>query len=101
MQHLLLLHGPDIDEPVCVMDIDVLLVNDYKKVFDYPVERGEFLAMPGWWRDTKKEGYSLNGGFFKYYPIDCHYIYDKFIAQSFMKEHSYSYSSDFFTSLNS
>ena len=69
----------DIDEPVCVMDIDVLLVNDYKKVFDYPIERGEFLAMPGWWRDTKKEGYSLNGGFFKYYPIDCNYIYEKFM----------------------
>ena len=23
----------DIDEPICVMDIDVLLVNDYKKSF--------------------------------------------------------------------
>ena len=67
------------DEPVCVMDIDVLLVNDYKKVFEYPVERGEFLAMPGWWRDTKKEGYSLNGGFFKYHPVDCNYIYKKFM----------------------
>ena len=37
----------DIDEPICVMDIDVLLVNDYKKVFDYPIQRGEFVAMPG------------------------------------------------------
>ena len=27
----------DIDEPICVMDIDVLLVNDYEKIFDYPV----------------------------------------------------------------
>ena len=70
----------DIDEPICVMDIDVLLVNDYKKVFDYPIKRGEFLAMPGWWRDTKKEGYSINGGFFKYYPKDCKYIYDKFMS---------------------
>ena len=35
----------DIDEPICVMDIDVLLVNDYKKVFDYPIQRGEFVAM--------------------------------------------------------
>ena len=70
----------DIDEPVCVMDIDVLLVSDYKKVFDYPIERGEFVAMPGWWRDTKKEGYSLNGGFFKYHPIDCNYIYEKFMS---------------------
>ena len=63
-----------IDEPVCVMDIDMLLVNDYKEIFEYPVKRGEFVAMPGWWRDTKREGYSLNGGFFKYYPTDCKYI---------------------------
>ena len=35
----------DIDEPICIMDIDVLLVNDYKKVFEYPVERGQFVAM--------------------------------------------------------
>jgi len=69
----------DIDEPICVMDIDILLMNDYEKVFDYPVEKGQFLAMPGWWRDTKKEGYSINGGFFKYYPKDCKYIYDKFM----------------------
>ena len=69
----------DIDEPVCVIDIDMLLVNDYKKIFEYPVKRGEFVAMPGWWRDTLKEGYSLNGGFFKYYPKDCKYIYDKFM----------------------
>jgi len=27
----------DTDEPVCVMDIDILLINDYKKVFEvYP-----------------------------------------------------------------
>ena len=69
-----------IDEPVCVMDIDMLLVNDYKKVFEYPVKRGEFVAIPGWWRDTEREGYSLNGGFFKYYPTDCQYIYDKFMT---------------------
>ena len=69
----------DIDEPVCVMDIDVLLTGNYKDIFDCPVERGQFLAMPGWWRDTEKEGYSINGGFFKYYPKDCKYIYDKFM----------------------
>ena len=27
----------DIDEPVCVIDIDLLLINDYKKCFDFPV----------------------------------------------------------------
>ena len=70
----------DQDKPLCVMDIDVLLMGDYEKIFDYPIERGQFLAMPGWWRDTKKEGYFINGGFFKYYPKDCKYIYDKFMS---------------------
>ena len=69
----------DIDEPVCVIDIDVLLIGDYKKVFDYPVKQGEFLAMPGWWRDTDQDRYKINGGFFKYYPKDCKYIYDEFM----------------------
>ena len=69
----------DIDEPVVILDIDVLLVNDYKKLFDYPIERGEFLSIPGWWRDTSKNNYKIKGGFFKYYPKECKYIYDKFI----------------------
>ena len=68
------------DDPICVMDIDVLLVNDYEKIFDFPIERGQFAAMPGWWRDTKKHPWFINGGFFKYYPKDCRYIYDKFMS---------------------
>ena len=71
----------DIDEPICVMDIDILLVNDYRKIFEYPIKRGEFLAKPGWWRDTDNEKYKINGGFFKYYPKDVKYIYDKFMQQ--------------------
>ena len=47
------------DEPICVMDIDVLLLNDYEKIFETPIEPGQFLAMPGWWRDTKKSGYYI------------------------------------------
>ena len=69
----------DIDEPICVMDIDVLLENDYKKIFEYPIQPGQFIAMPGWWRDSYAE-YTLNGGFFKYYPKDCRYIYDEFMS---------------------
>jgi len=68
----------DTDEPICVMDIDMLLVNDYQKVFDYPIKPGQFLAMPGWWRNDS-DTYKINGGFFKYYPKDCRYIYDKFM----------------------
>jgi len=70
----------DIDDPICVMDIDVLLVGDYHKVFNYPIKRGQFLAMPGWWRDTDKSKYVINGGFFKYYPKDCQYIYNEFMS---------------------
>ena len=68
----------DLDEPICIIDIDILLVNDYKKLFEYPIERGEFVAMPGWWRED--QSYVINGGFFKYYPKDCKYIYDKFMS---------------------
>lgn len=73
----------DTDEPICVMDIDVLLINDYKKIFEYPIERGQFLAAPGWWRwgsDDVEKRFTINGGFYKYYPKDCRYIYDKFIS---------------------
>mgnify|MGYP000666153924 CR=1 FL=1 len=69
----------DIDEPICVIDIDILLINDYTKIFEYPIKRGEFIAMPGWWRDTNQEKYKINGWFFKYYPKDVKYIYDKFM----------------------
>ena len=85
------MHGMnlDIDEPICVIDIDILLVNDYKKIFEYPINRGEFLAMPGWWRDTHNHEYKINGGFFKYYPRDCKYIYDKFMADISYWQHYY------------
>src|SRR6056300_1349892 len=72
----------DTDEPICVMDIEVLLINDYKKIFEYPIERGQFLAAPGWWRwgsDDVEKRFTINGGFYKYYPKDCRYIYDKFM----------------------
>ena len=69
----------DIDEPVIVMDIDVLLTNNYKELFEYPVKKGQFISIPGWWRDTEYKRYKINGGFFKYYPKDCKYIYDKFM----------------------
>lgn len=65
-------------EPVCVIDLDIVLENDYMDLFNYPIERGEFLSIHGWWRDAP--GYKLNGGFFKYYPIDCNYIYEKFMS---------------------
>ena len=73
----------NIDEPICVIDIDILLINDYKKIFEYPIKQGQFLAAPGWWRDLKgEEGkrFSINGGFYKYYPKDCKYIYEKFMS---------------------
>ena len=45
----------DIDEPICVIDIDVLLVNNYKELFEFPIKKGQFVSIPGWWRDTEKK----------------------------------------------
>ena len=67
----------DIDEPVCVIDIDLLLINDYKQVFDYPISRGQFLTINDW--VSANPDYPINGGFFKYYPKDVRYIFDKFV----------------------
>ena len=73
----------DTDEPICVMDIDVLLINDYKKIFEYPIKRGQFAAMSGWWRDVEepeRSRFTINGGFYKYYPKDCKDILEKFMS---------------------
>ncbi len=64
-------------EPIVVLDIDVILSGKYKELFDYPIKRGEFLSIPAWWA-THKE-WKMNGGFQKYYPIDCNYIYEIFM----------------------
>lgn len=69
----------DIDEPIVVMDIDILLQGDYMDMINYPIERGQFVCMNAWWQDTAKEEYCINGGFYKYYPKDCKYIWDKFM----------------------
>lgn len=69
----------NIDEPVLVIDIDMFFMNDYVKAIDYPIQRGEFLTARSWWKDTWNEKYSLCGGFQKYYPSDCKYIYDEFM----------------------
>lgn len=72
----------DLDEPICVIDIDILLINDYEQIFEYPIQRGQFLAAPGWWRwghEDLEERFRINGGFYKYYPTDCRYIFDKFM----------------------
>tara|TARA_B100000131_G_scaffold321686_1_gene373256 strand:+ start:24370 stop:25041 length:672 start_codon:yes stop_codon:yes gene_type:complete len=67
----------DIDEPICVIDIDIQLINNYWELINYPIKKGEFIAIPSWWKDSTN--YNINGGFFKYYPKDCKYIYDKFM----------------------
>jgi len=71
----------DIDEPVLVIDIDMLFLNDYMEAIEYPIERGEFLTAKSWWKDSMKGNYTLNGGFQKYYPKDCKYIYDEFMSR--------------------
>ena len=45
------LHGMtfDLDEPLLVLDIDILLMNDYMELINYPVKRGQFLSIQAWW----------------------------------------------------
>lgn len=67
------------EEPIVVMDIDTILLNDYDKLLQYPVKRGEFLSIPSWW-SKRKTPHVINGGFYKYFPKDCKYIFDKFMS---------------------
>ena len=75
------LHGMtfDLDEPLLVLDIDILLMNDYMELINYPVKRGQFLSIQAWWGQSINPKYKLQGGFQKYYPKDCLYIYEKFM----------------------
>ena len=73
----------DIDEPVVVVDIDIIWTGNYMDIINYPIERGEFVSLKYWWKEIHKEGYSLQGGFQKYFPKDVRYIYDKFIKEPF------------------
>lgn len=76
-------------EPICVIDIDILLINNYLEIFEHPIERGQVLTMPKWWSNPARENgiitderllnYTINGGFYKYYPQDCEYILEKFL----------------------
>ena len=70
----------DYPDPIVVMDIDILLENNFHELFEYPIQKGEFLSIPAWWNE--RAGYLSNGGFFKYYPKDCKYIFDEFINNS-------------------
>ena len=61
--------GLDVNEPVCVLDIDVTLINDYMDMINYPIQRGEFVATQSWWAESEESPhYKLQGGFQKYYP---------------------------------
>lgn len=71
----------DIDEPIVVIDIDIMFINDYMDVIHYPIEHGEFLSAKSWWGDTYIDGYTIQGGFQKYYPKDVRYIYDEFVSR--------------------
>jgi len=65
----------DVEGPVCVIDIDIELHGDYCQLFEYPIVRGQFLSMRQWWDPNRK--CEINGGFYKFYPADTKYIYDK------------------------
>ena len=70
----------DIDEPLVVIDIDILLLNDYMDLINYPIKPGQFVSMTPWWKESFDLKYKMHGGFQKYYPKDCKYIFNKFMS---------------------
>lgn len=70
--------GLDLDEPICVIDLDTKFINDWEKLIDYPCEKGEFIGIPAWWKDTHDVKYQINGGFYKFWPSTTKYIEKKF-----------------------
>ena len=83
------LMNSDIEGPILTIDIDMLFINDYMKAIEYPVKRGEFLTAKSWWKDSDGIKSTLNGGFQKYYPEDCKYIYDEFVSRKEFWEEYY------------
>lgn len=69
----------DIDEPVIVMDIDKLLINDYEDVINYPCEKNEFVSIPYWW-NFNGTPFKMSGGFYKFWPSRTKHIYEKFMS---------------------
>lgn len=68
-----------IDEPVVVMDIDLLLTNNYCELIEYPINDDEFLLLPAWWNTSDK--FAFNGGFQKFVPKNCNYIFKEFMSR--------------------
>lgn len=69
----------DIDEPVIVMDIDKLLINDYEEVINYPCKKDEFVSIPYWWNFVGTP-YKMSGGFYKFWPKYNKNIWDTFVV---------------------
>lgn len=63
----------DLDEPIVVIDIDLELINDYQKLFEYEIKEDQFLTIKPWWSFRE-----INGGFYKFYPRKFKYVYDEF-----------------------
>lgn len=69
------------DEPIVVIDLDTMFINDWEELINYPCERDEFVSIPAWWKDTHDERFKINGGFYKFWPTSTRYIADKFREQ--------------------
>jgi hypothetical protein len=63
----------DLDKPIVVIDIDLELINDYEKLFEYKIKEDEFLTIKPWWNSK-----NINGGFYKFYPKQFKYVYNEF-----------------------
>lgn len=63
------------DGDVCfISDLDWTFVGDVTDIFNAPVERNELVAPYRWWTRYKGEGFTINGGLYKFIGGEFTYI---------------------------
>lgn len=76
------------NEPVIVIDLDWVILDDVTDIIDMPITRNQFAAVERWWRQPTDK-VKLNGGMYKFYPGTCIQTYNTFHAAADMWQERY------------
>lgn len=68
---------PDVNEPIIVMDVDWSIIRNIDHLIDVPIAQDEFISTPRWWREDD-DPLPISGGFYKFIPASCKYMWDTF-----------------------
>lgn len=67
------------DEPVIVMDLDWIILNDITGIVNQPIIPTQFATVHGWWR-TSARRLKINGGMYKFFPNTLGKAYNIFYS---------------------